>query len=49
MVSSGVYPFLDHLARWAFLPVFIFIKEVRNGNWCREVVQCRKGLWFYYA
>ena len=22
MVSSGVYPFLDHLARWAFLPDF---------------------------
>jgi hypothetical protein len=39
VVISGVYPFLDHLARWAFLPVFLSIKEVRNGNWCREVVQ----------
>jgi hypothetical protein len=28
VVISGVYPFLDHLARWAFLPVFLSIKEV---------------------
>jgi len=45
VVISGVYPFLDHLARWAFCPIF-FIKEVQMSTGVVKWFNAEKGYGF---
>jgi len=45
VIHSG-YPFLDHLAFWVFLPVFLLIKEVQMATGVVKWFNAEKGYGF---